>query len=182
MVKRRLSDEEFAKIVRHYERRLYVVALSMLKDTEEALDVVQDAFMRLYRSFGSIKNPSNLNSWLIQTTRNLAIDRMRARGRRKDAISSSRFIGVESEEHFELVPKHYIDLLKEKKALSRAVEVVMETVSKLPEHYREVFLLRYMGDMSVIEIADFLGTSVSTVEGRILNARRRVRQNLQKLL
>jgi len=180
--KKRLSDEEFAELVRRFEQKLYAVALSILRDTEEALDVVQDSFIRLHRSYRNIENPSKLKAWLVQTTRNLSIDRLRAR-RRRESISFSHFMeGVDEEKVFELVPKDYLELLKEKRALSVAVGVVMDAVSELAEHYREAFLLRYMSGMSVPEIADFLGLPVSTVEGRIFNARRFVRRRLEKLL
>lgn len=179
---RRLSDDEFAELVRRYERKLYAVALSILRDVEEALDVVQDTFIRLHRSYRNIENPSKLGAWLVQTTRNLSIDRLRAR-KRKESISFSHLMErMDEEKMFELVPRDYLESLKEKKVLSRAVDVVMDAVSELAEHYREAFLLRYMSGMSVPEIADFLGLPVSTVEGRIFNARQSVRQRLEKLL
>ncbi|MCX7703944.1 MAG: RNA polymerase sigma factor [Planctomycetota bacterium] len=178
-----LSEEEFTKIVRLYERRLYAVALAILKDPHESMDIVQDAFIRLFRSYNRIKNPQSLNAWLLQTTRNLAIDHLRSLSRRKENISYSQFVDLQDVEHlYELVPKHYLSTLKERKILSKAISAVLDALSQLPDYYRESFLLRYMEDMSIEEIAKFLGVPNSTVEGRVFNARQLIRKQLEKLL
>jgi RNA polymerase sigma factor (sigma-70 family) len=108
---------------------------------------------------------------------------LRARSHRKDTISYLQITDESDVEQIvEFVPKHYLATLREQTSLSKVVSAILDALSQLPDYYREAFLLRYMEDMNVNEIAEFLGVPTSTVEGRIFNARKLIRERLEKLL
>ncbi len=173
------EPDAFRNIVERYQGRLYAVAFSVLRNADEARDVVQDVFVKLHRSMSSIKKPSHLGAWLLRVARHLAIDRMRAARRRRVAISYSQFVDpADVEQLFHLLPRRAgKDVAAD--TVQAVAEKIFEAIEKLPDYYRESFLLRYMEEMSVREIAQFLRVPETTVEGRIFKARQIVREYLR---
>ena len=177
----RAGDEAaFRKIVESLQGRLFAVAFSVLRDTEEARDAVQDAFLRFWHALPSLRNPESLIPFLIQTVHRLSIDRLRRAKRRRISISYSQFADIaDVEQLFEMLRVRIAQQRKEER-LKDLMDAVLEAVYKMPDYYREAFLLRYMEGMSVREIAQFLGVPRTTVEGRIFKARQFVRDRLRR--
>jgi len=174
------DETAFRRIVEVMQGRLFAVAYSVLGDTEEARDAVQDAFIRLWNALPSIRNPKKLVPFLTQTIKRLAIDRLRRAKRRRISISYSQFADIaDVEQIFETLQSRIAESEKQR-YIKELVDAVLESVEKMPDYYREVFLLRYMEGMSVKEIAEFLGLPRTTVEGRVFKARQFVRDYLRR--
>ncbi|RKY17828.1 MAG: hypothetical protein DRP63_03050 [Planctomycetota bacterium] len=177
----RAGDEAaFRKIVESLQGRLFAVAFSVLRDTEEARGAVQDAFLRFWHALPSLRNPKSLIPFLTQTVRRLSIDRLRRAKRRRVTISYSQFADIaDVEQLFEMLQVRVAQQRKEE-LVKDLVDAVLEAVNKMPDYYREAFLLRYMEGMSVKEIARFLGLPQTTVEGRIFKARQFLRDRIRR--
>lgn len=174
------DETAFRRIVELTQSRLFAVAYSLLRDTEEARDAVQDTFIRFWNALPRIRNPYGVVSFLLQTVRNIAVDRLRRAKRRRVFISYSQFADIaDVEQLFETLRPRIAESHRQN-AIKEVVEAVLEAVSSLPDYYREAFLLRYMEGMSIKEIAEFLGVPKTTVEGRVFKARQFVRDFLRR--
>jgi RNA polymerase sigma-70 factor, ECF subfamily len=150
------------KVIRRYEERLYVHAYCILKDGQEARDVVQEVFIKAMREHRFFDEDFRMQAWLYRVTRNLCFNLVRDR-RRRDGILAT-------------VPRN-------DSVVSDPIEVVfggerqdeiMEAIGQLTEDHRNILMLRYYEDMSYAEIARALSIKLGTVMSRLPRARDRL--------
>ncbi|MFZ5476584.1 MAG: RNA polymerase sigma factor [Myxococcota bacterium] len=150
------------RVIRRYEERLYVHAYCILKDGQEARDVVQEVFIKAMREHRFFDPDFRMQAWLYRVTRNLCFNLVRDR-RRRDGILAT-------------VPRN-------DSVVSDPIEVVfggerqdeiMEAIGQLTEDHRNILLLRYYEDMSYAEIARALSIKLGTVMSRLSRARDRL--------
>jgi RNA polymerase sigma-70 factor (ECF subfamily) len=158
-------------VERHY-RRLYRVALGYLREREDALDVVQEAFVKVFDAARRWDGSADAGPWLSRVTVNLAIDRYRRNKRRGQTFSP-------------LVEGDHVAALKDhgpgpergvhhREASGR----VERALRSLPERQRAVVVLRHYQDLSLEEIAQTLGMSLGTVKSSLHRALHRMRETL----
>ena len=175
---RRGDVAAFEPLVERYRQRVYRLAYNVLRDTEEALDVAQDAFIRAYQALPSFRGQSAFYTWLFRITMNVAADRVRQRAARGRAFGTER---VEEEEWERTLvdrgeaPDASAARAEERRRIQRALE-------SLPEHHRAIIMLSDLEGLSYREIAEVLGIPMGTVMSRLHNARKRLRQALGPLL
>lgn len=145
-------------IVARYQERLYWVAFQFLKNHDDAQDLTQDAFLRIYRKLGTFDPSRRFYTWAYRIVTNLAIDRLRSRARMKSSPLSE-----EIEDEGDGPPKQ---LLGEE--LRAEVRDVLE---ELPPRYRALLLMRDAEGFSGKEIAETSGVSHATIRWRIHRAR-----------
>jgi len=156
---------------RHY-RRLYRIALSYLRQPDDALDVVQEAFVKAFQSASRWDGSAEAGPWLGRITVNLAIDRWRRNRRR-----AQTFTPLAEDDHAS-------ELADAAPAPDRRVhgrevgERVAAALRVLPERQRAVVVLRHYQDMSLEEIAGTLGMSLGTVKSSLHRALGRMRMVL----
>lgn len=162
--------DEFTSMVREYKLRGYRFALQMVGNSEDALDLTQEAFLRLHRHWHR-RDPSRpMGPWFYSILRNLAIDLLRKRASRKeDALEAA------PEAHSGPGP----EILAEKSELKARV---WKAISQLPPAQREVVILRDLHGLSYAEIAETLSVPTSTVTSRLHDARERLRRKLERYL
>jgi len=161
---------------REFEQRLtdcptlaYRVALGVLRNPSEAEDVAQDAMLRAYRNFRRLRDRDRFRAWLVRTAWRLALDHIRAAGRRERrelaAISESLGTGVENT------------------AASREFERhVASAMDKLPDKLRIVMVLAAIEGYNTREVANLLRLPEGTVKSRLFLARKRMSESLQWLV
>jgi RNA polymerase sigma-70 factor (ECF subfamily) len=160
-------------VERHY-RRLYRIALGYLRQREDALDVVQEAFVRVFQAAGRWDGSADAGPWLSRVTVNLSIDRWR-RNRRRAVTFSPLAEG----DHLEV-------LADQGPAPDRGVigresgERLASALRALPERQRAVVVLRHYQDLSLDEIARTLGMSLGTVKSSLHRALNRMRATLSE--
>lgn len=159
----RVDDDSFAGHVRRHRQHVYRVALSVLgpDHVPEAEDVTQDVFLRLFRSWGSLRGESELSTWLHRTAFNRAVDvRRRARFRR---------------------PHVPVDEIPAAAAPEPAAdsEVLVQLVDRLPDTERAIVRLHYWMGYPAAEIARRLGMPDASVRSHLFRARRRLRRALR---
>ncbi|MDF7667217.1 RNA polymerase sigma factor RpoE [Orbaceae bacterium ESL0727] len=164
-------------VVRYQNKLAHLVSRYVL--TSEVPDVVQETFIKAYRSLGSFKGESIFYTWLYRIAVNTAKNYLTAQGRRPPASD----IDASEAESYEGA-----DLLKdtdnpESLILSKEIEkVVFETIKSLPEDLRKAITLREIDGLSYEEIADIMHTPVGTVRSRISRAREAIDEKIKPLV
>lgn len=163
----------FGVLVEKYEKAVYAVAYSYLRNAEDARDLAQDVFIKAYDQLATLKELGKFGPWLGRIASRLAIDRLRVQ---KKSISLPELGPVEETlSHNPGAPRL---TLEEKESLRLKLTRINGLVSQLPDYYRVAFVLKYMEGLSNKEIARFLGVPVSTVEGRLHKAREFIRERI----
>jgi RNA polymerase sigma-70 factor (ECF subfamily) len=160
---------QFHDLIRPFERRVYLMALSMLRDEAEAEDVAQEAFLRAFRNLGKFRADSKFSTWLISITLNEARSRLRRRQLVKmesldETLEDQRHVSPALLRDWREIPSEVLERKEVRSILRQAIE-------ELPEIYREVFVLRDVEEMSVNEVAKAMDVSVSVVKVRLHRAR-----------
>ncbi len=170
---RRGDRSAFSELVDKYSDRVYAFLYRMVHDREDALDLAQETFLRVYRNLHNFKLGQPFKPWLYRIANNLAIDCLR---KRKDIISLDAPIDKEEGWFMQLADQRPgPELLQEQGELN---DYLVSLIDQLPENYRNVILLRHGQDLSYQEIAEVLRVPVSTVKTRLFRAREALRMKL----
>jgi RNA polymerase sigma-70 factor (ECF subfamily) len=170
------DEEAFRDLVERYKGRAFGVAVGILGDPDEALDVVQEGFVKAYYGLKDFRFGSSFYTWFYRMLVNLAIDRKR-RDARKGTVSLDEGVRVEEEPGFELLS---VARTPEQLAQDRQLgDALTRAIGALPEHHRSVILLREVEGLSYEEIAETMKCSVGTVMSRLHYARAKLRDSLR---
>jgi RNA polymerase sigma-70 factor, ECF subfamily len=168
----RAGDESaYEALVRTYGGRLMSVARRMLRNEEDARDVVQAAYLSAFRSMDGFEGTCQLSTWLHRIVVNTALMRMRTRRRKPEESIDALLPAFKDDGHhvaeFADWSAQPDDLLQQDE--TRAF--VRSCVAELPDNYRVVLLLRDIEEMSTQEVADALGMTAAAVKIRLHRAR-----------
>jgi RNA polymerase sigma-70 factor (ECF subfamily) len=170
------DERAFEELVRRYEHALFRLAWRMLRNDEEARDVVQEAFMRVYRSLNTFDQSRKFSTWVLRIATNLCIDRYR---RRKVRLLS---IDVEAEDD-ERRPIVLVDQGPDPAAVHGKVSLagsLDRMIQRLPPIYRTIIELRYKQSLAYEEIAEVLDVPLGTVKARLHRAHRHLKELLSE--
>lgn len=176
------DQQAFRLLVKRYERKVYAVAFGMLKDREEALDISQEAFVKVHRYLGDFKGDSSFYTWLYRITRNLAVDRIRSR--RGETVAFDEKVG---QDETELADAGFLSTQlgtnPQKSALRRELaEKMSEALQQIPEKHREILVLREVEGMSYEDLSRVLEIPKGTVMSRLFHARAKMQKLLEGYL
>jgi RNA polymerase sigma-70 factor (ECF subfamily) len=147
--------EAFVEITRIYQKKVYLLAYSYLRNNEDALDVVQDTFLRLYQKVDMFRSERNFQTWLLQIAKNLCIDYYRKNySRNKDYRSDKDVEEVN-------VPAQTDS---NSHSFSDTERVFKECLEKLTERQRLIFVMKHYNNLEYKEIAQIMRISVGTVK------------------
>jgi RNA polymerase sigma-70 factor (ECF subfamily) len=170
------DDDACARLVTDHQRMVYQLALHLLGDPQEALDVSQEVFLRVFRTLGQFRGHSTLRTWIYRIVINQASNRQRWWRRRKK--SQQVPIDDHTQTHGELAEsRHFAQpdrVLQQRETAGR----VWDALNQLPFDQRSVVVLREIDGLSYEEIADSLGIAVGTVKSRLARARGTLRARL----
>lgn len=174
LVRKSQNDDEraFGELVSRYESKVYSLALKMLRNPEDAEDVLQDTFLRAYRGIKSFKGNSTFSTWVYRITANSAL--MRLRKRQLPTVS------IDDADERE-APINIADWAPGpvEQMLNQETQAAMtEAIEALPPEFRQVFVLRDIEELSNAEVAEILDLSVAAVKSRLHRARLKVRNRL----
>ena len=177
------DDHAFEQIVARYEARLFRLACRLTSDTD-APDVLQETFLQVYRSLPSFRGESRFGTWIYRIATNAALMLRRVRARRP-AESLDAFVprfderGVHAELPAQLQVASRADELLDQQTLA---EKARAGIARLPDLYRDAFVLRDLEEMSSAEVAQVLGIDPAAVRQRVHRARMMLRGYLSELL
>lgn len=170
------DTDAFEKLVKRYEMRVYHFVLKSLRDPEDALDIAQETFLRVYRNLSLFRGQSSFSTWIFSIASNLCIDFVRKQKRRGRHIPS---VNEDSPEMQNLTDDRFDPVARaEKREVVREID---RALSAITPDLREIFLLREVAGMSYQEIADTLDIELGTVKSRIARARAALAKELSDL-
>ena len=174
------SREAFAQLVDQTSGHIYRTALQILGDDQDAEDVLQETYIKAFRSLPEFEGRSSLTTWLYRIAVNEALMLVRKRKPQAQSVSidesGSSFDGDAEAEEMQIVdfcclPEGELLSAESRRFLDRAVR-------NLPENLRVVFVMRDIEGLSISDTAEALGLSENNVKTRLLRARLRLRQEL----
>ena len=171
---RRGETELYELLMRRYNQRLYRVATSVLRNPEEAEDVVQEAFVRAYTHLDQFLGTARFSTWLTKIAVYESLARLRQRNRITDDGASA---GPEKPGIMESL-KSAMPGPEEQLLEKQAIEILEDAVDGLPDNLRSVYMMREIEEMSTAETAECLGLTEAAVKTRLHRARRLLRRQL----
>jgi RNA polymerase sigma-70 factor, ECF subfamily len=167
----------FDLLVRKYQHRIAAVVSRFVRDYGECQDVVQDSFIKAYKSLHSFRGDSQFYTWMYRIAVNTAKNHLASRKRRPGAeveLEDAEFIDGGIYVQNNDTPEH--ELLREELA-----QVVSKALAQLPDEIRQAITLREMEGLSYEEIAEVMNSPVGTVRSRIFRAREAIDARLRPL-
>ncbi len=158
-----------------YQHKVYNTVLSLLQNREDAEDVTQEVFIRIYQTQASFKGESSLSTWIYRISVNKSLDFIKSK-KSKKRFALVRSLFSDQESTAPVVP----DFVHPGVVLERKEEaaVLLKAIDRLPEKQKIAFTLSKMEDLSYAEICEVMGATLSSVESLLFRAK----QNLQQYL
>jgi len=167
------DTEAYEPIVRAYEGRLFGLALSLVRNAEDARDLVQDSFVRAFRSLDLYDPERPFVAWLMSVCRNLCIDFLRRR-------RYQRSLDGDEEEN----PPQITDpgaVTDQATLAAESRDLIRTALDRLDDDHREVIILKDIQELEYGEIAQILNIPQGTVASRVYYARRSLRAELERM-
>lgn len=153
----------FEDLIAVMERPLLYYAMTLTGNADSALDVLQEAWLRVFRKIGKLKDPGALRPWLYSIVHGIAVDRFRKNYSREQAEAA----------HLE-----DFDEGEEPAFASEDASAIHEALQQIGANHREVLVLHFLEDLSIAEIAEVVGCSEGTVKSRMHYAKRAMKEVL----
>ena len=178
------DQRAFRELVERYQKKVFAVALGMVKDREDAMDVVQEAFVTVHRSLDHFKADASFYTWLYRITVNVCIDVIRRRGGvRSDSVEFDERVEHDLSEANLGAVSSQLGANPEKAVLRRELgEKIEEALAQIPEKHRAILVLREVDGLSYEELAQALDIPKGTVMSRLFHARAKVQKLLSESL
>lgn len=170
----------YHELIRPYERSVYLMALSYMKNEADAEDVAQEAFLKAFRHLANFRADAKFSTWLIS----IALNEARSRLRKQSAIRLES-IDEPVEEGGQVSPamlRDWKEIPSETLEREEVRQMLQDAVAGLPDIYRHVFLLRDVQELSVNETAEALQISLASVKVRLHRARIMLQKQLSPQL
>lgn len=181
LLTRQGETEAFAELVRRYQARANALAYRLLNNRDDAMEVVQDSFVKAFTKISSLQDSRRFRPWLWRIVGNLALNRRRSRALRKTLSLDGRSDGCDDAPAADR-PDHREPTPLANAAGADLQEAIRQAVSELPDAQRVSLVLFSMEHMPQKEIADILQCSVEAVKWNVFAARKTLRQKLEHLL
>src|ERR1700761_9110911 len=166
----------YHELIRPYERNVYLMAFSYMKNQADAEDVAQETFVKAFKGLRSFRAEARFSTWLISITLNEA----RSRLRRKSLVRMDS-LDTPPDEGQNVTPallRDWREIPSEVLERGEVRQLLEEAIEQLPDIYRQVFLLRDVQEMNISETALALNISVPSVKVRLHRARMMLQKRL----
>lgn len=174
------DEQAFRSLVERYHRRVVQLALGMVKDADEAMDIAQETFVRVHRYLPSFKGDSSFFTWTYRIAMNLCLDTQRRKGRTERVD-----LGEDDDAEIEAAmdpPSHAL-AGPQRQALNEELRgKIEEALAGLSENHRSILILREVDGLSYEELAKVLGIRKGTVMSRLFHARLKMQNKLREYL
>jgi RNA polymerase sigma-70 factor (ECF subfamily) len=170
----------FRSLVVRYQRKVYAVALGIVKDPDQAWDVSQEAFVRVHRNLDDFRGDASFSTWVLRITSHLAIDSVRRERRsQKDDIDDVQESALS--DGAEGILSTALGSNPQESALRRELaDKMTAALAQLPEAHRIILVLREVEGLSYEELAERLDIPKGTVMSRLFHARKKMQALLAR--
>lgn len=176
------KHDAFRELFDLYSRRAYAVALGVVKSPHDAMDIVQDAFVKVHKHIHNFQGTSSFYTWLYRIVMNLSIDHLRKGKRARQYSYDDQIERPDDGVNHELSPS-ILDSNPQKNMLRRELGGALEhALDTLSEHHRSVIILREVEGLSYEEMAKILEVPKGTIMSRLFHARKKMQEELQTYL
>ena len=174
--------EEFEEVALPHMDALYNFALHLTRNRKDAEDLVQEAYLRAFRFFGTYRAETRIRAWLFRILRNTFINRYRARRARPDEVDFDKVEAVLESRIDPTYPRAGGAPTPERLVLDEILDgEIQDAIDALPEEYRTVAVLALVEDLPYKEIAGILSIPVGTVMSRLHRGRKLLQARLSDL-
>lgn len=167
----------FDTLVNRYERKIFRLAQNITQNKEDAEDAMQEAFLKAFEHLGEFEGNSRFYTWLVRIAVNQAL--MKLRKRRPNQVSLDEEIDT-GEEMLTREIEDWGPSPEERYKQNELGEILNDAIRDLDPSFRIVFQLRDIEELSTEETAELLGLSIPAVKSRLLRARLKLRQKLNR--
>jgi RNA polymerase sigma-70 factor (ECF subfamily) len=171
------EEKAFEELVRGHGGRLLSVARRFLGTSEDAQDVVQEAFIKAFKAIHTFEERAQLHTWLHRILVNTALMKLRERRRKPEESIDELLPTFAADGHQTVESREWSDALLERK---ETAAIVRDAIARLPEPYRVVLVLRDLEERDTAETARILGTTTTVVKVRLHRARQALRTLLDR--
>ncbi|MBN8194179.1 RNA polymerase sigma factor SigW [Bacillus sp. NTK074B] len=184
LVKKRIKQvlkgdqNAFAELVELYKNKVFQICYRMLGNRHEAEDIAQEAFIRAYINIETFNQKRKFSTWLFRIATNLCIDRIRKK--KPDYFLDAEVAGTEGLTMYSQVAAD-VQLPEDEVENMELQETIQTEISKLPEKYRSVIVLKYIEELPLQEISEILDLPLGTVKTRVHRGREALRKQLRSL-
>ena len=164
--------QSFSYLVDKYKDMVFTLAFRILKNRENAEEVAQDSFMKVYQNLGKFKLKSKFSTWLYRIVYNTTISKVR--------VKQKPTISIENQKFFEIVDE------KQKTSKSFDIEnnkmILQRLLNKLDESDRALITLYYLDECKISEISEITGFNRSNIKVKLHRARKKMQEELHKIM
>lgn len=171
------DESAFEELVNRYERKIFRLTMNITQNREDAEDSMQEAFLKSFTNLDRFQGDSRFYTWLVRIAVNEAL--MKLRKRRPNQVSLDEPVNTENDSVFREI-EDWGPSPEKKFAQTELNEILNSVIGELDPIFRVVFLLRDVEGVSTEETAKILDISVAAVKSRLLRARLKLRQKLNK--
>ena len=171
----------FKVLFERYHRRAYALAFGVVRHQEDALDVVQDAFIKAHKYLDKFEGNSSFYTWLYRIVMNLAIDHIRKHRRVRPVELDEQRLEDGGDEGDGLLPK-LLGGNPGRALMDKEIRQRIDTaLGELSENHRSVLVMRELEGLSYEEMAQAMGCSKGTIMSRLFHARKNMQKRLADL-
>ncbi len=156
--------EAYQVIVERYMKRAYYIALGFVRNSQDAMDVSQESFIKAFRKIKRFDPERSFFPWFYKLLKNLCLDHIKRRS------------------HAHEIPLDETSVLNKEREDREMKEILWRGIEKLPFEQKEVIILRYFQQLSYQEIAEITARPVGTVMSSLYYAKKRLREAIKKFL
>lgn len=167
------DTKAFAILVEQYKDLVFTLAIRMLKNREEAEEVSQDTFIKVYKSLGKFKGESKFSTWIYRVAYNTCLDRIKRNKRKFDEVTIDEFT-----EH----KIKTIDNALEKLEAFEQEQAIQECIQLLPSDDSFILTLFYFEELSLEEISKIVNVEANTLKVRLHRSRKKLATILKQRL
>lgn len=163
----------FSVLVDRYKGLVYTVALRMLKHKEEAEEVAQDTFVKMYKSLNRFKGDSKFSTWLYRIAYNSCLDRIKKNKKHFNEVEINEFTA-----HQVKTLDNALDLMQDKEQ----AETIQRCIAKLPSEDSFLLTLYYFEDLSLGDISEIMGITANSIKVKLFRCRKKLASILKSQL
>ncbi len=164
-----MKSSEFKLLVMPYSSRLFRMAYRLMNNREEAEDVVQEVYVKLWNMRQDLKNIKSIEALAVRITRNLCLDQLRRRKLNQEALAGER-----------IEPPGRASTPEEEVERNEEIDLIHSLIASLPEPQRSLVHLRHLEGKEYEEIAEMVNMKVNAIRVSISRARKQMREMLEK--
>ncbi len=160
----------FGMLIERYQNKAYAISIKIVQNHDDALDCVQDAFIKAFKSLDQFNFQSSFNTWLYRIVTNTSLDLLRKNKRYQNNVPIEKPITDDDDEYYLQIEDEKADVETIVQS-NDTVQAVRYAINELSEDFRKVIILFEIEQFSLAEVSQILNVPIGTVKSRLFRAR-----------